>query len=427
MENKRTALMETILTATLAMLVLIIVWCLVAPGRHVAVLVIATLTLAAYGAFVLRYMLNPDQIRARQTVRTLYLARKTSTFMSKGLTHESAEAVCDILLPQTTAVGVLMTDTEQVLGYAGIDDEAADLGDAAVSTRAMMDMLQDGIVRVLLTPEAVGVPTDDPSIKAAIAVPLTVNGNVVGGLKLLYHTPRMIDETQQAMAEGLGQLLSTQLLEAELEQQTELATHMELKALQAQINPHFLFNTINTIASLCRTDAEKARVMLREFAVFYRRTLENSDDLITMSEEIEQTERYFGFELARFGEDRIELSCEIEPGLEDISVPSFVIQPLVENSVQHAMRAEGKLHISIRVEQQDADVIVSVSDDGVGIRPEELPYVQQSGYGKGTGIALKNVGDRLKGFYGPGSGMRIESTFGEGTTVYLTLHDAGEG
>lgn len=423
METKRTALIETILTVILAMLILIIVWCIVSPSAPRPILFIAVVALALYGFFILRYTVNPDQIRARQTVRTLYLARKTFSFMSKGLSHESAEAVCDMLLPQTTAVGVLMTDTEGVLGYAGIDDESMNIDDP-VQTKAMMETLDDGILRVLMTPEVVGMPTDDPAVKAAIVVPLIVKDDVVGGLKLLYHTPRMIDETQQAMAEGLGQLLSTQLSVAELEAQTELATHMELKALQAQINPHFLFNTINTMASLCRTDAEKARKLLREFAVFYRRTLENSDDLIVMSEEIEQTKRYFSFELARFGEDRIELSCDIKPGLESIMVPSFIIQPLVENSVQHAMRDEGRLHIVIKVEQDNSDVIVSVSDDGVGIKPEELPHVQKSGYGSGAGIALKNVDDRLKGFFGSGSGMRIESDYGVGTTVYLALHDA---
>ena len=91
-----------------------------------------------------------------------------------------------------------------------------------------------------------------------------------------------------------------------LEEQTKLATSMELKMLQSQINPHFLFNTINTIASFIRTDPNKARTLLREFAVFYRRTLEDAADLILLDREIEQTQRYFTFEVARFGEDRLE-------------------------------------------------------------------------------------------------------------------------
>lgn len=423
MENKRTVMIETILTAVLVMLLLIVVWCLATPGHHYVLLIIVVLALSGYGLLALRYAINPDQIRARQTARTLYLARRTAKLMSNGLSHESAEAVCDMLLPQTTAVGVLMTNTEGVLGYAGIDDETMRIG-KPIETHAVQRTLSDGITRILVTPEAVGAVGDDPSFKAAIVVPLVVNNNIIGCLELLYHSPRMIDETQQAMGEGLGQLLSTQLSVAELEAQTELATHMELKALQAQINPHFLFNTINTIASLCRTDADKARVLLREFAVFYRRTLENSEDLILINEEIDQTKRYFGFELARFGEERLELECSIEEGLEELAVPSFIIQPLVENSVQHAMRPEGKLHIHIEVKRVNSDVIVSVADDGVGIRPEELPLVQKSGYGKDMGVALKNVEDRLKGFFGAGSGMRIESELGSGTTVYLTLHDA---
>ena len=100
---------------------------------------------------------------------------------------------------------------------------------------------------------------------------------------------------------------------------------MRLKALQAQINPHFLFNTINTIASLIRTDPPRARDLLREFAIFYRRILENSQDLITITQEVDQVQRYLIFEKARFGEDRIAMDVRIEPGLEGLQVPSFVI------------------------------------------------------------------------------------------------------
>ena len=110
-----------------------------------------------------------------------------------------------------------------------------------------------------------------------------------------------------------------------LEEQTALATKMELKMLQSQINPHFLFNTINTIASFTRTDPARARTLLREFAKFYRSTLEDSGDLIEFRRELEQTQRYFMFELARFGEDRLELVCDVEPEVEDMMVPPFLI------------------------------------------------------------------------------------------------------
>ena len=156
------------------------------------------------------------------------------------------------------------------------------------------------------------------------------------------------------MAEGLAQVLSTQLELAELERQTELATRMELKALQAQINPHFLFNTINTIASLIRTDPARARELLREFAAFYRRTLESGDELIPLELELEQTHRYLMFELARFG-DRVVVQEEVDPKVRRILVPAFIVQPLVENAIAHGMRPDAPLTVSLTS---------SVCDDG---------------------------------------------------------------
>ena len=173
-----------------------------------------------------------------------------------------------------------------------------------------------------------------------------MRGRSAGTLKFYYTTPRLLNETQVAMAEGLAMMLSTQLELSELERQTELATRMELKALQAQINPHFLFNTINTIASLIRTDPARARELLREFAAFYRRTLESGDELITLGQEIEQTRRYLTFELARFG-DRVIVEEELEPQVLQMLVPAFIVQPLVENAISHGMRAEGPLTIRL--------------------------------------------------------------------------------
>src|SRR5690606_33839956 len=116
---------------------------------------------------------------------------------------------------------------------------------------------------------------------------------------------------------------------------------------------------------------------------------------------------------------------DVGPGLESIEVPAFVIQPLVENSVNHAMRPEGALTITLKVRCAGGDLIIEVHDDGVGIAPDELPKVFDPGYGKGLGIALKNVEDRVKGYFGPESSIRIESVQGEGTTVTLLMKGAG--
>lgn len=255
--------------------------------------------------------------------------------------------------------------------------------------------------------------------------PLRVGKRIEGTLTFFFHSPRKISSTQKTIAESFAQLVSTQLAAEALEGQQKLATSMELKALQSQINPHFLFNTINTIASLVRTDPNKARVLLREFAVFYRRTLDDSSDLIPLSREVEQTMRYFSFEMARFGEDRVGIELDIEPEVEDLMVPPFLIQPLVENSVQHAMPAEGKLTVTIGARPDgDDNVIIWVADNGVGMTEEACRNILHPESARGIGIAVKNVHDRMCGYFGPGTHMEVASELGSGTTVRLVLNRA---
>ena len=261
-----------------------------------------------------------------------------------------------------------------------------------------------------------------------------VQDKAVGAIKLYYRRGIDIDRTQLAIAEGLGQLLSTQLSSYELDRQAELTARAEVKALQAQINPHFLFNTLNTIASLTRTDPEKARNLLREFAGLYRRTLESSADaLIPLSQELTQVRSYLTIEKARFGEKRIIESEHVEAGCEDILVPSFLVQPIVENAVRHAMRDEGPLHIDVHVASDGGDILIAIADDGLGMEEDQVKNLltaQDDEYPsraqKGTGIALRNVLERVERFYDQGSGVEILSKLGKGTCVTLKLAGAAE-
>jgi two-component system sensor histidine kinase LytS len=280
-------------------------------------------------------------------------------------------------------------------------------------------------MRVINAPEDDVFPDKSAGLKAAIIVPLILRERPVGILKFYYRSSVKIDETQRAMAEGLSGLLSMQLSLAELDAQRDQAAKMELRALQAQINPHFLFNTINTIASLIRTNPARARILLREFAVFYRRTLEGSQDLISLAQEHLQTLRYLGFEIARYGEERVILTSLIENGLEKVMVPAFILQPLVENAVAHGMRDDAPLHIEIRANREGNDVVIYVKDDGVGIPKDRLPQVLDADQAH-MGIALKNVDDRLKGYFGGESGLEVNSVLGSGTTVRLTLSNVGD-
>ena len=383
--------------------------------------------IAAGGAFtlslslVIRLMMDPDNVRARQSDSMLKLASQTLACMKEGLNQVSAQRICRLLLPSTAAMAVAITDRERILGYNGADQELHQIG-SIVRTQATRATLTDGELRILLTPEEIGFPTANTHVQAAIIVPLTMSGEVAGTLKFYYRRAKHITETQKSIAEGFGKLLSTQIAASALEQQTKLATNMELKALQSQINPHFLFNTINTIASLVRTNPERARVLLREFAFFYRRTLEDSSEQIQLAKEIEQTLRYFSFEEARFGEDRVAIDVDIDPFVEDMMIPPFLIQPLVENAVKHAMPSEGKLTINIIGEVVGGNVLIHIKDNGVGMTEEAQANIfRPKTSSTGLGIAVGNVHDRIKGFFGPDSHMSIESELGKGTTVTVLL------
>ena len=371
---------------------------------------------------VIRVWLDPDRVRASQSDAMLSLASRTFYAIRGGLSEKSAQKVCDMLLPATDAVAVAITDAKVILGYAGVDKDLNVTG-APIRTTATTAVIEDGQLRVLYSADEIGFPEDRGHINAAIITPLLVSDKPVGTLKFYYPKANKVTETQQSIARGFSDLISTQIAASALEEQKKLATSMELKALQYQINPHFLFNTINTISSFIRTDPAKARVLLREFATFYRRALEDSKDMIPLAHEVDQTARYLQFEIARFGEERLALTTDVPEDLAELCVPPFMVQPLVENCVRHAMPAKGCLNITVSARRENEDdLAISVSDDGVGMDEASLARIKQVGASSdGLGIAVRNINERVHGFYGPESHMYVESEEGVGTTVTLFL------
>ncbi len=367
--------------------------------------------------------LDPDTHAARRTDELLQLASQMLDCTKQGLTTEAAQHICELLLPATPAIAVAITDRETIVGYAGYN-EAQNKPGSAIRTIATHQTIEDGKPRVLHKPDDIGLPSTSSNIHAAIVQPLYIGSSIEGTLKFYYGHSRQLNKTQESLAQGFAELLSTQMAASALEEQIKLTTSMELKALQAQINPHFLFNTLNTIASLIRTDPAKARVLVRDFSAFYRSTLEDSQDLIPLRRELKQVERYVSFEVARFGEERLELIAGVDPRVMDIDVPSFMIQPLVENAVKHAMRAEGKLTVTITGVISGDDVVICVIDDGSGMDEETLESMMEGSSETGLGLAVRNVRDRMKGYFGPDSTMEVKSALGRGTAVCFTLSHA---
>lgn len=407
-----------------------LLWLVIAGAESVPVTIVCVLLAIFLVVFAYR-LLNPDRLRSQYTEETLSLASDMLEDMRGGLTPESAEAICRHLLPETHASTIAVTDESRVLACVG--DMAEDFpSGSAIHTPATHYVIEHGIIQSFT--QAVEVRAENGRarlIPAGIVAPLKVSDHTVGALKFYFRSPHAVNRTQYALVSGFADLISTQLAIHELELQEELTARAEVRALQAQINPHFLFNTLNTIASFTRTDPARARELLREFSSFYRSTLDNSDSLIPVSREIAQTKRYLMFEYARFGDDRIAAEFIVEDGVEESPVPSFVIQPLVENAVRHGMKDEGTLHIRVAVRScGEGAISIEVSDDGVGMSEQtaahlfevtERPVDVNAPQGGGAGVAMHNIFERIQRFYGPNSSAHVESHPGEGTTITLHL------
>src|SRR5215471_2445795 len=193
-----------------------------------------------------------------------------------------------------------------------------------------------------------------------------------------------------------------------------------MEALQNQINPHFLFNTLNSVSSLVRFDPDTARELIIKLATILRRLLSSGDAFVPLREELEFIDNYLDIEVVRFGRDKLQVKKELVATSLDMMVPSMLLQPLVENSIKHGLssKIEGG-SVFLRSRLTDSHLIVEVEDDGVGMGAANF-LERPTGLG-GTGIGLANVAERLKVLYGETARMTIDSHGGKGTLVRVRV------
>ncbi|MCL6471527.1 MAG: histidine kinase [Firmicutes bacterium] len=377
-------------------------------------------TATVFAALTLfRFTSEAEHNKAKQSHQMLEIARKTLPYLRKGLSFESASEVVKIIHSEADAIAVSITDRKTVLGFHGIGGDHHLVG-KPILTRATKETIETNTSRILASKTEIGCPMVNCRLKAAIVVPLEKRGKAVGTLKFYYDNPKKLTESRIAVAEGLAQLLSTQIELSELDRQAEMLYKAELRALQAQINPHFLFNTLNTITAFIRTDPQKARKLLVQFADFFRKTLEWKDGFITLAQELDYVSLYLVLEKARFG-DRLDIEFYIDNDAQSCILPALTVQPLVENAVKHGFCEDRPLEIKIIARLNGDDMYITVVDNGCGISEEELDQVLKFGYGKGSGIGLSNINERLKSLYGEEYQVKLESTEGAGTRVYIKI------
>lgn len=349
---------------------------------------------------------------------TLRIVHETLPYLRRGLNAETATKTARILARVAGVRGVAIGDRLTLLAYAGEDS-----GDPAWTER-IGQILRQGVSSgrtrlVRLSGEDGGSAT-----ATALVSPLSCRGEVVGALVLVTPGDGRLPPALVRLAKVVSQLLAMQIELAELDRQTHLVTEAELKALRAQINPHFLFNTINTIVSYTRDDSEMTRRMLIRLADLFRSTMRSSGQMVTFYEEYNTLKSYLFLEQARFP-DKLKVVYDIDPQVLKVRIPALCVQPIVENAVRHGIGPKdgpGTLRLGAYLDFLTLKVTVTVDDDGVGIPSEKYNELLAPGSGSpGRGLGLSNINERLKRLYGEKYSLRIDSRPGRGTRVRLSI------
>jgi len=356
-----------------------------------------------------RYGLGSEADRA--TFRTLHTASLASPALREGLNAGTVERSLRHLRALLGTPAVAITDTAGLLGYDGPETHHVEHA-TALGLRAVT-----GATTVVAGPDEL--PCDVPGclLRHAVASPLVIEDRVAGGLVVLTDRPSasLLRATDEVAA-----WVSTQLELAELDASRHRLVQAEVRALRAQISPHFIYNSLGAIASFVRTDPDRARELLLEFADFTRYSFRRHGEFTTLAEELRSIERYLLLEQARFG-DRLQVVLRIAPEVLAVQVPFLCLQPLVENAVQHGLESsETGGTVTIEARDADRECVVTVEDDGIGEDPERIRAVL-AGEPGGDSVGLGNVDERLRATFGDEYGLVVETAPGAGTKVTVRV------
>jgi two-component system LytT family sensor kinase len=353
-----------------------------------------------------------DRVAAASSARALKIAERSLGLMARGLRREAAAEVALIVKEETGVGAVGVTDTERVLGWVGLgtDHHVPGTPIASPFTRQSIAgnvvVFADGVEHAYDCRVSRGCP-----LHSVLIVPLHVDAAVVGTVQLFEPRSRRFLNMNKRLGEGIGALLSGQLLLARYEEQKNLLVMAELKLLQAQVNPHFLFNALNTIGAITRTDPARARELLVHLSHFFRKNLKRSGDLSTLQEELEHVGAYLEIEKARF-QDRLVVETDVDPGLLSLRLPTFTLQPLIENAIKHGLSATlDRGTARIRAYREEGAAIIEIDDDaGTWSEPAS-----------GEGLGMKIVDRRIKELLGEGYGVTVSCVPNELTRVRVRM------
>jgi two-component system LytT family sensor kinase len=383
------------------------------PTALAVLALVAALAAAVVAVVRLRARRRIATTMQRATYDVLHTAALAAEPLRTGLTPSSAGKAVRHLRTLVGAVGLALADGDKCLAYDGRGSHHGDQLIAAAE-RAMHTRRP-----VVLNGSDLPCDRMDCVVRGAVIAPLAGGGGpAVAALVAVADdqpAPGLVQATQET-----ARWAGSQLALAELDSSRERLARAEVRALRAQISPHFIYNALTAIASFVRTDPERARELILEFAEFTRYSFRAHGDFTTLAEELRSIDRYLTIERARFG-DRLQVRLQIAPEVLPVGLPVLCLQPLVENAVRHGLsRKPGVGMVSIEARDAGAECHITVEDDGVGMDPAVFtPGLPETDDGQHVG--LSNVDERLRNVFGDHFGLVVETAPGEGTKVSMRV------
>lgn len=358
-----------------------------------------------------------EQMAAKQAQIALDIANKTLPYF-REINCDSLKKICSIIKDSTGAAAVAITDKTTILAHEGLGSDHHISG-KPIQTSATRQVIKDGHMRILYSPREIECSLENCQLKSALIVPLKEGDEVIGALKLYYAKENGISFTHEKLAIGLSQLISTQLEISKVGKLKDLAIKAEFKALQAQINPHFLFNSLNTIISFLRFNPDGARELIVNLSTYLRFNIEETSTFVDIGKELQQVKAYVEIEKARFG-DKLNVIYDIDENIQ-IKIPSLIIQPIVENSIKHGiLKGRGFGNVRIEVKRYNLeDVKVTIEDDGISIPQAVIDSIYAGNISENK-IGMSNVDIRLRHIYD--TGLVIER-LAKGTRISFILNE----
>jgi two-component system LytT family sensor kinase len=388
---------------------------LAAPTLLLALILLALVSISVAVFYFLRNKRNTFATPLeRATFATLHTVALAAPSLREGLSANSASFALPYLRQLLDTCALTMTDNRgNTLGWDGDADQhepdVRQLADQVISTGRQQ----------VLSHTAITCDRQDCVVRGIVVVPLETEGAIVGTLAALT-TSTAGPVLLRATAE-VARYVSSQLELAELDESRARLNRAEVRALRAQISPHFVYNALTTIASFIRTDPNRARELLIEFADFTRYSFRAAGEFTTLQDELTNIERYVRLEKARFGA-RLNIKLQIAPEVLSVVLPFLALQPLVENAVRHGLASKPNGGtITITAENAGAECVIIVEDDGIGMDPSRLTEDLDDAHLSGAHVGLGNVDDRMRSTFGDDFGLVVDTALGAGMKITLRV------